>query len=76
MVVAPQADLSVDLMGATATIGDQAGTPAAGSFSLKTWTPTTGGAANIVSKLKCKIGVPIMLAAWTWITSRPTIPAV
>jgi hypothetical protein len=31
---------------ATSSIGDQAGTPAAGSFLLKTWKVTTGGAAG------------------------------
>lgn len=46
IIVSPQADLSVDLMGVTATIGDQAGTPAAGSVIIKTWKPTTGGIAG------------------------------
>jgi hypothetical protein len=31
---------------AAATIGDQAGTPAAGSVLIKTWKPTTGGASG------------------------------
>jgi hypothetical protein len=31
---------------ATAQVGDQAGAPAAGSVIIKTWKPTTGGAAG------------------------------
>lgn len=31
---------------ASASIGDQAGTPALGSVLIKTWKPTTGGAAG------------------------------
>ncbi len=31
---------------ASASIGDQAGTPAAGSILVKTWKPTTGGASG------------------------------
>lgn len=40
-------DLDGDaLAGVSATIGDQAGTPAAGSVILKAWKVTTGGAAG------------------------------
>ena len=42
-----QDDLDGDaLAGVSATIGDQAGTPAAGSVILKAWKVTTGGAAG------------------------------
>lgn len=43
----PQSDLDGDtLAGVSATIGDQAGAPAAGSVVLKCWKVTTGGAAG------------------------------
>ena len=50
-VVAVDATASSDLdgdalAGVSATIGDQAGTPAAGSVILKAWKVTTGGAAG------------------------------
>lgn len=47
VVATAQDDLDGDaLAGVSATIGDQAGTPAAGSVILKCWKVTTGGAAG------------------------------
>lgn len=47
VVASLQDDASVDAYpGVTATIGDQAGAPAAGSVILSVWKPTTGGAAG------------------------------
>lgn len=47
IVATPQSDLDGDtLAGVSATIGDQAGAPAAGSVVLKCWKVTTGGAAG------------------------------
>lgn len=47
VTVTPQDDLDGDsLAGCSATIGDQAGTPVAGSVTIKCWKVTTGGAAG------------------------------
>lgn len=47
VVAVAQSDLDGDaLAGVSATIGDQAGTPAAGSVIIKAWKVTTGGAAG------------------------------
>lgn len=54
VTVTPQDDLDGDtLAGCSATIGNQAGAPAAGSVTIKCWKVTTGGAA----------GNPTMIAA-------------
>lgn len=54
VTVTAQDDLDGDsLAGVSGTIGDQAGAPAAGSVTIKTWKVTTGGAA----------GNPTMIAA-------------
>lgn len=47
VTVTPQDDLDGDtLAGCSATIGNQAGAPAAGSVTIKCWKVTTGGAAG------------------------------
>lgn len=47
ITVTPQSDLDGDtLAGCSATIGNQAGAPAAGSVTIKCWKVTTGGAAG------------------------------
>lgn len=47
VVAVAQSDLDGDtLAGVSATIGNQAGAPAAGSITLKAWKVTTGGAAG------------------------------
>ena len=46
VVVSMGDDPSADPAFASATVGDQAGAPAAGSVLVKTWKPTTPGAAG------------------------------
>lgn len=50
VIATPQDDLDGDaLMGVSATIGDQAGTPAAGSVILKAWKSNGDGDATMVA---------------------------
>jgi hypothetical protein len=42
IVATPASDLDDELVGVTATIGDQAGSPAAGSVYIKSWKNTSG----------------------------------
>jgi hypothetical protein len=68
-VVATLQDDPIDAIAwVTATIGDQAGTPAAGSVIIKGWKPTTGGASGNPTQVAattfgkkvnwCAIGLP------------------
>lgn len=65
VVASPQSDLDGDtLAGVSATIGNQAGAPAAGSIIIKCWKVTTGGAAGNPTQIAATVAKSVNWTAY------------